>query len=139
MAKHKIGTVDKQGVFVRIRYPDPLGKEGLPRLTISADICRSGHVVAGGQSLDTVREVTTHGTPSKDWPRKRILKLLSIWERWHLNDMQAGCEHQRTLGWTSYDEHPSEPCPTCGYKYGSAWLYESLPQDVIDFIQPLAG
>ncbi len=127
--------------------------------------------MGGGQSLDTVRRVATHGTPSKAWPAARIRKLLSIWERWHLNDMRAGCKHQRawswntlpidpaqptgryiTLGrytgwnmltWITRKEHPhgllSHPCPVCGYKYGSAWLYEPLPQDVIDFIQPLVN
>ena len=34
-------------------------------------------------------------------------------------------------------EHPegllSKPCPTCGYPYGSAWLYDPLPPDVIEW------
>ncbi|KKK83807.1 hypothetical protein LCGC14_2789720, partial [marine sediment metagenome] len=45
------------------------------------------------------------------------------------------------LTWITRKEHPfgllSYPCPVCGYKYGSAWLYEPLPQDVIDFLLPL--
>lgn len=38
------------------------------------------------------------------------------------------------LAWVRRDEHPhgllSYPCPTCGYKYGSAWLTEEIPADV---------
>lgn len=99
-------------------------------------------------------------------------QLLRVWERWHLNDMRPGCEHQRAEGWSErpidpskplniYGKHfegqrscswnmlawvlPSEhpdglltkPCPTCGYRYGTAWLYEPLPGDVIGFLEML--
>lgn len=41
----------------------------------------------------------------------------------------------------SYDEDPigilSKPCPICGYKYGSSWCKEEIPQDVIDFLSAL--
>jgi hypothetical protein len=26
-------------------------------------------------------------------------RLAEVWDRWHLNDMRAGCEHQRAAGW----------------------------------------
>ena len=137
-----------------------------------------------------------------------LSRFIETWDRWHLNDMRAGCEHQRSLdttrkvevvtykltsealrfreqtlkeaaraalagegfhptpqaralaaiddwfkdihqapdadsplsgcyevakreqkavGWVTQEEHPdgmlSRPCPTCGYKYGSAWLH----------------
>ena len=71
------------------------------------------------------------------WNAENWYDLLDVWKEWHLNDMQAGCKHQRKLGWDSYDEHPSEPCPVCGYKYGTAWLKKELPQMVIDFLKAL--
>jgi len=76
-------------------------------------------------------------------------KLREAWERWHLNDMRPGCEHQRAwdagerlgeklAGWTYPAEHPKgllmKPCPDCGYKYGSAWLHEDVPGGVIEFL-----
>jgi len=103
----------------------------------------------------------------------QVLRLWEIWDAWHLNDMRAGCEHQRADGWASRpidparplnayasdfypgqrqaswnmlvwiprSEHPegllSHPCPTCGYKYGSAWLKEDVPGDVLDELQAL--
>jgi hypothetical protein len=43
------------------------------------------------------------------------------------------------LVWVTRQEHPegllSHPCPTCGYKYGSAWLKEELPPEVIAFVE----
>ena len=76
-------------------------------------------------------------TYAQGWTAWEIQKLWALWDRWHLNDMRAGCEHQRALGWTKYDDHPSEPCPTCGYKYGTAWLTEEVPQDVLEWLAEL--
>lgn len=71
------------------------------------------------------------------WSVDLWLDFLDVWSKWHLNDMRAGCEHQRKMGWKIYEEHPSEPCPLCGYKYGSKWLREELPASVIEFLQAL--
>jgi hypothetical protein len=47
----------------------------------------------------------------------------------------------KTRGWLSEKDHKlgilSKPCPVCGYKYGSAWLREEVPQDVLDFLKAL--
>lgn len=48
---------------------------------------------------------------------------------WHLNAMRAGCTHQRAAGWGRQDDI-GKPCPECGYRYGSAWLFEPLPAEV---------
>ena len=123
---------------------------------------------------------------SPGWNDEMLRRLNAIWDRWHLNDMRAGCEHQRRDGWRHcpghYQDpapdikqanedlkrdgvalvrghgkhyyctdknapdgprcegnmHPlCEPCPECGYKYGSAWLYEPLSDDVIAFLESL--
>lgn len=70
------------------------------------------------------------------WTLPMFRKLLAIWDKWHLNDLKAGCEHQRALGWEAdgYDKHPSEPCPTCGYKFGTAWHMVAVPNDVIAWL-----
>lgn len=65
------------------------------------------------------------------WDAERLTALLRIWERWHLNDMKAGCIHQSTA------ELKKFPCPQCGYVYGSAWLFDALPPEVTDFIKAL--
>lgn len=73
------------------------------------------------------------------WNREKWLKLLDIWHRWHLNDMRAGCEHQRAMGWKCNDHHDKktfkgEACPVCGYSIGSSWLTEELPPEVVEFL-----
>jgi hypothetical protein len=157
-------------------------------------------------------------TPAPGWTDESIRKFLEIWRAWHLNDMRAGCIHQRTAwkpseefilvtwrltsdailqqrnvknevdglvrehgrvqqlapwthmmykapfqitlpegvqpdnaelyrehnretktaGWMRPEEHPKgilgKPCPECGYKYGTTWLKEDVPQDVIDWL-----
>lgn len=73
---------------------------------------------------------------SKGWNKTKYIQFLFLWETYHLNDMQAGCEHQRALGWDKdgYDKHPAEACPTCGYKYGTSWLKKEIPQNYIDWL-----
>lgn len=73
------------------------------------------------------------------WDKELWLDLLEAWARWHNNELHPGCEHQRALGWEreGYDKHPSEPCPTCGYKFGSAWNRVEVPEDVITLLKSL--
>ena len=76
---------------------------------------------------------------AQGWTAALWLNFLDVWKKYHLNDTHAGCEHQRNLGWEreGYDKHPSEPCPTCGYKFGTAWKSEQVPQSVIKFLNAL--
>jgi hypothetical protein len=116
------------------------------------------NIICGGQCNDELKHLlfrqqfTTFKPTFKDARR-----LFQIWERWHLNDMRAGCEHQRKAKWdekllddtkpatqnnmatwTYRKDNPkgllAEPCPECGYKYGTAWLFETIPADVIEFL-----
>jgi len=79
-------------------------------------------------------------------------RLMKIWERWHLNDLCAGSpaqemwlrDHPVTAAYPeSHYEKASDaltaaglnPDPNAGgYEYGSAWLHEDVPQDVIDWL-----
>ncbi len=92
-------------------------------------------------------------------PKDRLLRILDIWDQWHLNDMSAACVHQIALGWNTRkmddsketgwhvnmananlagwvrpEENPKgvlgKPCPECGYKYGTAWLVGALPDEI---------
>lgn len=181
-----------------------------------------GNAYSCGQCVDDIRE----GTPTKMWSREMLDKLCDIWDRWHLNDMRAGCKHQVGEAWDANrqvkvyeykmdealrkeqdrlkqnveekllagamvqlselqlqlynkpyfikyynsappagyekyreetksvsslypmdsdtkcgDKHPlgilCKPCPVCGYKWGSSWLYEPLPEDVVEWLKNL--
>lgn len=41
-------------------------------------------------------------------------------------------------GWISVDEHElgfiGKPCPVCGYKYGTSWIREEVPEDVLTWL-----
>lgn len=49
-----------------------------------------------------------------------------------------GATEIKILGHLTQKEHPegilSKPCPVCGYKYGSAWIKEEVPKDIIDWL-----
>jgi hypothetical protein len=45
---------------------------------------------------------------------------------------------EKGLGWLYEKEHPEgllcRPCPECGYKYGSEWRREEVPESVLRFL-----
>jgi len=154
------------------------------------------------------------------WDSERVEEFRKVWDRWHLNDLRAGCEHQRAAwdsreklevvtyrlntattreqhalkdscmrrlsaggtltlspeeqallalpwetkrapdadgfgsgkyevhqreqkgaGWVYPSEHDrgllGKPCEVCGYKYGSAWLKEEIPAEVMTYLEGL--
>jgi hypothetical protein len=150
------------------------------------------------------------------WNKEKVERLENIWNKWHLNDMRTGCEHQRKnwnfdkeieivdftwskkfndmrkraedglmseqeyneykqlvpnvfeatvnttrhrwmspiicgllykkliritgtrtnqVRWVHQDEHPDgllcKPCEICGYKYGTKWIHEDVPEEIL--------
>ena len=49
-----------------------------------------------------------------------------------------GATETEMLGWLYPKYHPDgilcKPCPVCGYKYGSSWKKEEVPEDVIEWL-----
>lgn len=80
-------------------------------------------------------KITSVSGTSEAYPEESIKKLLG------LGLLEETKTELELAGWTYASEHPegllSKPCPVCGYKYGNAWLYEALPQDVIEFLEGL--
>lgn len=115
---------------------------------------RNKHIFGGTEYDSTIYPESITFAPG--WDSEKWFDLLDIWKRWHLNDMQSACEHQRALGW-KYDTHRKHrtevhtpaiglpgvvvtytkagQCPTCGYLIGSAWLKEEVPAAVIKQLQ----
>ncbi len=98
-----------------------------------------------GQIVMSEWDVKEYG---KGWDADSVVKFREIWNRWHLNDMCAGSPKQEEF----LRQHPSERrdyTATCklleeagllvdyGYKYGSAWLSEQAPSDVLDWLKAL--
>lgn len=221
----RVGRTTEGNAFAKIEY-----KAG--RLSISGAIgpmANGGARGSCGQWNMSFKECDDRGhltvadiVPGTGWTAADVLRFLLEWDRWHLNDMRPGCEHQKganwnaaekielvhyslnseghalrraaekeatdaaregraanltdtgrallgdwwkdrfsppdadsplsglyevkkretkTAGWVRFDEHPrgllSKPCPVCGYKYGSAWNREAVPEDVLQFLAGL--
>lgn len=102
----KINNID-YNVFIKIAYTN-----GKLSLTGVVGPYRSGNCAGScGQIIMDFKEYDNRGfmslddiTPATGWDRAMIKTLLDIWDKWHLNDMQSACEHQRALGWT-YEDH----------------------------------
>lgn len=72
----------------------------------------------------------------------RAQRLAELWDRWHLNGMHAECVHMReTLKGlpTDYDARKGVRCSVTGYEYGRAWLFETVPAEVIDELRAMFG
>jgi hypothetical protein len=84
------------------------------RLSISATAKRPGasDIDQGGQMYDSL--LSQDFLPAYGWNADRVRELVAVWQRWHLNDMRAGCEHQRTTKWDSLPIDPSKPLNTYG-------------------------
>lgn len=122
-------TPERERVFVDVKWD---GK----RLSFQGQV-----IEFGKQGAVTVGQITED--VAKVHPR-----LAELWERWHLNDMRAGCVHQEALYRAGAAERPTysnqyagmeEPCPHCGYKYGSAWNYEEVPEAVVAEVRELVA
>lgn len=50
-------------------------------------------------------------------------------------------EEKKRLGWLHHNEHPrgilGKACPVCGYEYGTKWVTEEVPAEVIEFLESL--
>ena len=118
-----------------------------PALAISGNWCGMA-----GQIHADIRENMHRVAMWHDgWTAEKLSKLLEVWERWHLNDKCAGTPEQREIiknaekqrGSRLYYEQACRELQICGmykhngYVYGTDWLYEELPEDVVAFIMSL--
>lgn len=99
----------------------------------------TGHGTAGSAGQIGMHIDATAIEPAPSYTREDIARLFEIWDRWHLNDMSAGCEHQRAgaEAW-GLPMHKAwevgEHCPVCDYRYGHEWISERVPADVLAFV-----
>lgn len=104
------------------------------RLSISGDYYFRGNrdnPVSCGQIPNSLSLITT---PAPGWTLEEIEDLRLVWQRWHLNDMRAGCAHMDLPDDTSYDARQHIVCAKTNYKYGAEWLVEPMPPGVRDMV-----
>ena len=90
----------------------------------------------GGATVEPLRAVLRSGMFGEGFDAQKVAALIEMHEQYHLNGMQAGCDHQTPV-WedSTYGRRISleltEPCPITGYKYGHKWLVKVLPEGFV--------
>lgn len=92
-----------------------------------------------GQCQDTIAEMFPESA--------RVQRIIELWNRWHLNDMKGGTRTQQRVLDAKGSPLPYPQTHTVleeagclvdrGYRYGSAWLVEPLPAEVIKELKEL--
>lgn len=153
------GTVhwgdETAAVYVEVKY-DAKGELHI----VGVEGPRSSGNAAGGAGQivlhwtdEFLREQMTYDP--KRWTLGMVMKLRDIWERWHLNHMNAGTPTQEEWVRAHYGlKHPEvrydystvkeelkaaglDPDPDSGYEYGTGWLKENVPDDVLEWLKGL--
>jgi hypothetical protein len=129
-------------------------KEQGPALSIQGMIGRN-HAGQIQDSIDMEKVEFLNG-----WDAHKLGMLIQVWNRWHNNDLRTGSpaqmQHLRSvkeltgekLEWGPacaslraaglyVDEHFRWGDDTTGFRYGSAWVYEPLPESVIEWFNQL--
>ena len=141
-----IGTDNDTGsqVFCAVKYKDN-------KLSIVGVVGPMANGNARG-SCGQIRDSFTIREFANGWDNALLTMFLTIWEKYHLNDMQAG-----TIKQTAIIEQHKENNPDWrytydgalavleskglkddnGYRYGSKWLSIEVPESVISFLESL--
>lgn len=114
-ATHTVGTVAIHAPTVLRRFPVKitveLSEDAEPRLSITGSYGTDRHGGAG-QCRDIFDDETFK--LAEGWSEDDITRLREVWKEWHLNNMSAGCEHQRAAGWATRPIDPDKPLDTYG-------------------------
>lgn len=139
------GKVDANGCGRKINAVDIKWELKDGRFSMTGAIWNGSHTdwQSGGQNLEEIAELFPNNA--------KVQRMVAIWRRWHLNDMKAGTPAQEAIIEAHKDEFPGYPAShytwACellkandlyednGYKYGSAWLKEKIPADVLAEIE----
>lgn len=142
-----LGTHENGRVFVRVEWNGTrLSVSGVVGPKANGD-CRG----SAGQCIDSLRDEIAF---DPQWSRETANELVELWDRWHLNDMRAGSPAQEAhlrggnyitgerpmfavdrFDWTKEELRRAglNPDPNHNdYRYGSAWLSEDVPDDVLE-------
>jgi hypothetical protein len=152
----RLGTIASYGgrhisIFCFVEYRD-----GRLSITGVEGPTASGNCIGGAGQIDMhLRSQIGDIRPAPAWDRSMLDRFFAVWKEHHLNDMKAGSPDQRAflrdngLEAAGYEgicevlaeaglnpdpnyQHDGQP-----YRYGSAWLREEVPQDVLDFLRNL--
>lgn len=142
----RLGRGQCGNVYCKIRFSD--GK--LSITGVEGPKPNGDAIGSCGQIVDHLAADVTEYAPG--WDAEKVAEFADVWQRWHLNDMRPGSPAQESYLRANpviyqYPESHYEKAsaalaaaglnPDNGYKYGSAWLKESVPEDVLRFLSSL--
>ena len=113
----RIGTINFADIFCKIKVID--GK-----LSITGVIGpqSDGNCLGScGQIIIEFKEYDSRGRRTLDniqlkpcWNKELLKSFFDIWDKWHNNDLRAGCEHQRKMGWDKKPIDLNKPLESYG-------------------------
>lgn len=149
-----VGTTEDGGFYVTIEW---MFRNNQDELSVTGVVGpkSNGDAVSCGQT--GVHEIVKFAA---GWDAEMAAKLAEIWDRWHLNGMRAGSPNQEAFlranpvnavyPESHYDKAKAalrladlDPDPEYMvdgdrlYFYGSKWLYEEVPADVLTWLHEL--
>lgn len=103
--KHRLSKV-KPGFLASVEWE----LDGTQKtLVVSGKLYNHGKLQSSGQNLEEIAKLFP------DDPQVQV--IVSVWRKYHLNDMQAGCVHQRLLGWEKMPIDPRKPSSSYGLHF----------------------
>lgn len=100
-----------------------------------------------GQCIDAVESKIAN---FKTADQVTLSRIVDIWRKYHLNDVNPGTKYQiellSTLEYSNAEKRYDQQCAYLesknaledrGYIYGHGWLYKEIPTDVIEFLESL--
>jgi len=117
-------------------------------VSISGTVGRGRRMQSAGQINDYLMDLYKKGDLVLNIDEDKFLKLMGIWDQYHLNDLIPGTKEQMTiikkLRSKGFDVSANnynnliQVLPKSGdYKYGTKWLSREVPEKVINFLQSL--
>lgn len=137
-----VGKLDGKGVSITLEMEKKNQKkktiehtevDSYYALSMTGDIRNGG----GAQINDILRK----GLDEYAIPKENFHRIIEIWDNYHMNDFQPGCEHQISIptniaNWSELAAKQTKLCPN-GYKYGSGWLLKELPNGLVEEVLAL--
>lgn len=140
-------------VYVRVTYTNGnLSITGVEGPKSNGDCHGScGQIILGFKEYDPRGYKTLEAiSPVPQWDAEKIKRLFDIWDRWHMNNMCAGTPAQtqylKNNRPKAFVHDYTAQCNLLeaaglltdnGYTYGSQWLKEEVPQDVLTWLKEL--
>jgi hypothetical protein len=94
-----------------------------------------------GLHLAEAAEVLRVVRPAPGFTLAEVHELGRIGQRWHMNTLHSACVHMEVPEGKNTSEllDMGLTCPETGYKFGSAWLIDELPSEVVERFKELAS